>query len=407
MTRRSISVACVLPILTMAAVAQPNLWREPAHQCTCADVIDLINRLNMAEAAVEVLKQEITKIEAAQRAAGRDFLMDERNDAGLSNYDQLKATITEAMGSVQMRGVKSSVGRTDAECRPSIVASSTQCLDEVVMGHEEEVHVAACSSERAAGKFTIVGRRPVATAVAYAQEEIRGYQWEIARIREILHTLPPDCQPGWVGRVSLYEKKTLAITNTLPPLGTRISGTENAETSFSRSARVLFLDIGGSLLNMEAGTIGTTNNTGSARTHCGGGLKGPVGPERIITTTSTSRSEVAALVEGSADVTFNFDPTTGDFALSLTVPESQGDGTTTSRLEVRGSCNPADDTPRSGAASIAGPLTGASAHVQGTVPPTATRVSGDQAFDWGPPVSVPNVTHTHTARMEWSLYKIR
>ncbi|HKS06516.1 MAG TPA: hypothetical protein VJR92_09415 [Gemmatimonadaceae bacterium] len=408
MRLRSIVLAFVVPLVTVAAVRAPRTQapRQVRTVCTCSDLVTLVNRLNMAQAAAEVLYAQVAQIEAAQRAAGREFMMDERNASGQSNYDQIAATINEAMSSVQMAGVKTGGGKTDAKCKMTVDADGTPCLNEVIAAHEQDVHVDACKAEEKAGAFTVLGNRPVATAVAYAKEEIRGYEREMAKIREILRSLPPECQSEWVGFIYFYEKNALATTITLGPSNTRVSGTQTTKSDFTRAARFLFRSNGTPLLNVRAGKIDEMGSTGVAKTQCRGGLAGSMGAERTVYTTSSTKNEISAFTEADAEASFSFDSTTGSYSLSIRVPDSQGTGTTISSLRVRGSCDPAHDVTNGGTASLSEPFAGTSIAVDDSTAKSAIQIRGEKTFDWSPSAMPPGVTHSHTGRITWILYRV-
>jgi hypothetical protein len=333
-------------------------------------------------------------------------LRDERNASNKSHYDQIVADINEAMSGVQIEGVKTGGGLTDAKCNVTIESDGTPCLNEVIRAHEEDVHVAACSTEFKAGAFTAFNNRPVATAVAYAKEEIRGYEREMAKIRELLRSLPPECRSEWVGFIYFYEKKSLGTTVTLGPSNTRVSGRETTKSDFTRAARILFRSTGTPLLNLQAGNIGESGSSGVAKTQCRGGLAGSMGAERTIYTTSSTKIEVGSRTEGNAEASFSFDSTTGGYSVSVRVPDSQGEGTSTSSLTVRGSCDPAHDISQSGTASAAEMFAGTSVTVDNSTSKAAIQIRGEKTFNWSPSAMPPGITHSHTGRLAWSLYRV-
>jgi hypothetical protein len=395
-----------LPYKRLPPPAAPHQPR--ATICTCSDVFDLINRLNMAELAVELLNQEIAKIQALELKAGRKFMLDERNPKGATNYDQIVTAINEAMSSAQMMGGKTTHSETDGNCDVKVPPSGSWCIDEIANHHERQVHVPACQADKAAGRTTLLGRRATATAVAYMQEDIKGYEAEIARIRDILQRMHHTCRGSWVGRVKYFEQNVSEQVIILPPnvpRGTRVSGSQKIANDFSRESRVLYRDFGHSVINVRTKQIGSIADEGVARTYCGGGPRGSTGPQHTIATKIVTRTERSGYTEGTAQITFGFDSLTGIVTLALTVPRSTDNGTSTTTETRAGMCNPTDNGTTSNSIAATGSHDGTSVTAVDTVTPTSVTISGERTFV-APLPTVPGRTETRTARLTWVLHKI-
>lgn len=408
MTPRTLFIAFALPLLPAMTVARPKT-PEPIHDttvCTCDDLTDLINRLHMAELAIQALNGEIAKLQNAERTSGRKIMMDTRGANGQTAYETIKTTIIEAMSTVQMGEGSTSEAETDANCKASLKRDTypgTPCMDEVVMWHEQQVHVKECSTQVARGGTTLIGRRAQLPAIDYAREEIRGYESEIAKIREILRGLPDTCTGDWIGRLYFFEKKTSQHNEILPPVASRIRGEERASSDFVREAKFLFSEAGSSFVNQTLTFQFSKTIVVTGIVDC---TSGP-GGERSVTTTSEWKNDFAGSSREETGVSLNFDPQTGQYSILANVPPSSGSGTATESHKAQGSCVASDDRPQGGSASGSTDFAGMQAEATGRVSPTAREITGQKTFDWAPQASIPNTTVKHTGTLSWVFYRIR
>jgi hypothetical protein len=401
-------VACVLLPFARPALAQTGT------RCTCADIYDLINRLNMAEAARAALLEELPKVQASDRAKGKTSQMDDKNANGVTNQDILRGAITAGMVAVQMPGASVSAGSTGGTCGASVVHHTTACMDEIVMWHEEHVHVPACN----AGQKTAIGFRAPMTTVDYMKEEIAGYESEIQRIKDVLKMLPKNCRPsGWIGHIQYREERRMEGQNTLPPTATRISASERTSQTMVREAKILYREAG-TPTTVSAATISphatteiedtfTKFYTGTLRRSCTGGLATPRF-DGTVTNSSEDELKVNGSGEKDVDVSFDYDPQTGQYTLSFEVPEVAGSATQTKKETVSGSCNASDDGTKTSSAQSSMPYNGTHVNVSGTIVPGATpdRIEGSDKIDLGPPVTSPNLSITSTGTIHWTFYKL-
>lgn len=398
-----LGMACLL-----AGILERPASGQAATTCGCPDVTDLINRLNMGEAALSALQGELPKIEAADKQAGRTSSMDDRNAAGQTNQDVIRGVINGAMGNVQILGGQTSRGETGGRCGSSVEVSSTKCMDEIVMFHEDNVHVPACTKDRAAGRTNALGFRAPQTTVAYVREEMAGYQAEITRIREILRTLPASCRlDGWVGVISYFEERTMEIT--INTVSTRVEGSTTSQqttASLKRDARILFRQSGPPRGNVFLKEVSTQREMRSSRTSCKGGLATPAF-DRTVTGTVEQTSDIGGGGEADVDARFDYDAQTGEITLSFDIPGLVATGTTSRSESMQGACNDADDgTKTTPGAEFSQPYEKSTMSVDAVAMRGLDVIRGSKTIDLAPGAAIPNGTVTHQARVNWAFYRV-
>ena len=417
MRLRSPLRARLLLLGAFVAVAAPMnraALAQTGTVCTCADIYDLINRLNMAEAARAALLEELPKVEAADRTQGKRSTLNDRNANGVTNQDILRAAIIDRMGSVQMPGASTSAGRTDERCRSRVASGSTACMDEIVMWHENHVHVPACTD----GPKSAIGFRQPQSTIDYIKEEIAGYESEVARIKQVLRMLPDECRPnGWIGTIQYVEERVMEAQTTLPPTTTRISASERTHHSLVRTTKILYREssapttVSAAAASPRASvsveeTV-TKFYTSTVRRSCTGGL---ATPRFDGTTTSTLEEELKVNADGEKDVDvgFDYDAATGSYTLSFGIPEAAGTGTHTRKESVSGSCNSSDDGTKTSSAQASQTFSGDRVNVSGSITQRSTPdvLQGSTKVDQGPPITMPNGTITSSGTVRWTFFKV-
>ena len=399
----TLGVVCLL-----AGSLERPAFAEAATACGCPDETDLINRLNMAEAALTALQRELPMIEAADQQAGRTSLMEDRNAAGQTNQDGIRAAINGAMGNVQILGGQTSRGETGGLCGSSVEVSSTECMDEIVMFHEDNVHVPACAKDRAAGRTTALGLRAPQTTVDYVREEMAGYQAEITRIREILRTLPSSCRPsGWVGVISYFEEQAMDIT--INTVSTRVEGSTTSQqttSSLKRDARILFRQAGPARGNVFLKEVSTLRETGSNRTSCKGGLA-TRRADRTVTGTMEQTIEISGNGEDDVNAAFDYDAQTGQISLSFEIPGLAAEGKISRSESMTGACNDADNgTKTTPDATFSQPYAKSSMSADGVAMRGLDVIRGSKTIDLAPGAAIPNGSVSHQARVSWAFYRV-
>jgi hypothetical protein len=397
-------------VLTIAMFAARTAFPQDGSVCECPDVFDLINRLNMAEAARSTLLEEIPKMEAAPDP---DAPADDKDDQGESNQDRIRARIRNGMAVVQALGANTSEAMTYQSCRWGMIKSSTACMDEVIRWHEETVHVPACDSRNPGG-----GRSSTQSTISYAREEIQSYEAEIARIKDILSSLPATCRPsGWVGHIYYFEQRTTRIQRTMKPGRDLVSGWERSLQTLVREAKIVYREKVQNPTTITAllsgpkmfAVINQTLSNGDmrvARWGCSGGLRTPVS-DQVTTFTTEEQTSVTAFRETDVDVGFNYNPATGDYSISFTYPGMQGKGTNDRLEAVTGSCNPAEDGSKSSGGGFSQAYDGSSISVSGKArQPAPDMIQGEERLNQIPPVSLPDMAISDTVTLRWTFFKL-
>jgi len=407
----SLAVGACLTVLTSldrVALAQVGTV------CRCSDVSDLINRLNMAEVARQALLDELPKIEAADKrnSPRPPALLDDRAPNGQTNQDLIRDAINSRMTRVQL--ASTSIGRTDGRCAASVTFETSACMSEIVMWHEQHVHVPACT----AAPKNVSGFRASQTTVDYAKEEIAGYESEIARIKDVLRMLPASCRPsGWFGYIEYREERAMEKDTRLPPGEVRVSGVDRSSMSLIRDAMVLYREVHAPTTVTALAALPRVKtviheevisyNSVTGRRSCTGGAATPR-YDGTSTGTVEEKLVVNAEAEEDRDVSFDYDPQTGSYSLAFEIPEAAGIGTLTKTETVSGACNPADNGTTSSSSQSSTPYHGTQVNVSGTIMPasTADYIQGNDTIDLGPPVTMPDATVSHSATVRWAFHRV-
>jgi len=149
-------------------------------RCTCPDILDLVNRLAEAEAAISAYEAVLTGWEASGNAPlGTE-----------TNRQALQARIQADVNQVSNPKANRNNSDTDFLCEVHNYAT-TECLKEVTEQHEF-VHLAACRAYQSKAslwsRFTMSGLAP------YAREEIASYRSELAYVKANLSNLERECR---------------------------------------------------------------------------------------------------------------------------------------------------------------------------------------------------------------------
>lgn len=403
--------------LLIFASADRAALAQVGSVCGCPDVNDLINRLNMAEAARAALNDEIPKIEAKDREnwPKPPAPLDDTTAAGISNQEMVRTAITNGMVIVQALGAPVSEGRTNSSCRSFVTKSSTACMDEIVKWHEDAVHVPACKK----GPTNATGLRVPQTTAAYAREEIAGYESEIKRILEILQRLPATCRPsGWIGHIYYFETKLVETQRTMKPGRDLVSGSESSNQTMVREAKILYREPSRSPNTLTAlvsgprmfAVINETYSTTEKRTAkwgCTGGFSTPVA-DRITAFTLTQGAKIEGSRETEAEVGFSYEPSNDSYSVSFNHPGMVGSATSTRTETVNGSCNPGEDGTKSSSAGFSQPYESSLVRVSGrTTPRSGTDViQGDEKLNLTPPVSMPDLSIVHTGTLRFTFFRV-
>lgn len=382
--------------------------------CDCPDVNDLINRLNMAAAAVETYKQEISVIEQAEREKGKSITAAdpiESLKAGrlTSDYDLLQGKIGENIAEHQTPGAKLCGGETTTkgdECVSSAKNCGSPCLEETILKHEN-VHRLACNVYVRSGNAGIIGSRFMdMRLVEVAQEEINAYQEEIKWIHRVLNSLPKQCRPsGWVGFFRSIESKTLTSHQNLPQTPVRSSGSEDTENNFTRTTLIFYRDQSKARVTVED----KNNKTTISDQHwpCESSLGAPKPHHHIHFKTVETSEGHANGSDIASDMSFDYDPADGRYALTMDVPGVTGEMTGSRHEEASGNCDPKQDQPKDDSvAPFSFEYNGTKYYVEGTAQPNANTLSGSKTIEVMPAMSLPGGSMSYTATISWNLVRI-
>ena len=235
---RAITALCIC--LTCGLLQ--SSWAQP-HACSCADKKDLINRLNVIEAAIIEYKEQIVGIQAREAADGKPLMWTQQL------YDTvLQARVNQSMQNVADPTAKYGTAKTNGgDCELEFLQAPSVCLIQTLSKHEK-VHQNSCSTYK--GSLGLAETYQTRMRLEdFAQEEIVAYLEERAFILAELKALPTGCRPvDWFGFVFYQEITKRDSTRTIPPnnTGYRVP-----------SAGIIIGNGGNSTQTIESGYLGT------------------------------------------------------------------------------------------------------------------------------------------------------
>lgn len=148
--------------------------------CTCPDILDLVNRLAEAEAAISAYEAVLTGWDASGNApSGTE-----------TNRQALQARIQVEVNQVSNPKANRNNSDTDFLCEVHNYAT-TACLRAATEQHEY-VHQTACRAYQ--GKASLVGRFTLSGLANYAREEIASYRHELTYVKANLSNLERECR---------------------------------------------------------------------------------------------------------------------------------------------------------------------------------------------------------------------
>jgi hypothetical protein len=329
MSQRTWLVLSLLLVSTSLAHAQAP--------CSCKDVDDLIQRINMAHAAIDKYQLELA---GGQGIKPKDTVDALPPKSSRNNRLVLQDSVNEAMGEVRRPKRTEVVADTSGvTCQPVVrIEPFSACMKALVDAHEA-VHKTACEADklqRKLGKFD--DRLKGMLLSKYAQEEIKGYEVEIDEAMKRLRALPASCRPsGWVGTIYAIEVKGSTITITKPP-GNQYSTGSTKKTDDDRSRwGAVYVDGANSSAYWHIKQHTERKETAGALVNCIGGLK-PRPPDRqeigtydLVTSGTGFNTDVPS---------FSIDLTVDEFyyEISIQLPEVKGEYTGKSIWTTSGGC---------------------------------------------------------------------
>jgi hypothetical protein len=189
--------------------------------CTCSDITDLENRLNVANAAIAEYQNGIQDVNDHDATVGKPTMYNE------VTYAEERANVQIAINAVLPRGAPTGTGDTTTDCE-TVVKADTPCLQGSVQTHEN-VHSANCQNIKQqlkdAGKLNdFTNYKDSMTMVEYWNDEIAGYQAEIAYINTNLATAKADASCKWACDVDhkTYDSDPECERSCRPTLGSNI-----------------------------------------------------------------------------------------------------------------------------------------------------------------------------------------
>ncbi len=394
--RRGCSIVAVLVALLGGQRAADA--RGAAGSCSCSDVKDLINRIAMAEAAIEKFRAEIPVMQKQQVPPLYDRVVPGTSQ---TNYDALRASVIAAQAAVQDPGAHGGTGSTNGISCETEVKAETACLTEVLQVHEDH-HALRCTAERKDRRL-VKGedRFRNKLLVDYANEEISGYQQEIDEALRRLRAIDPSCRPSdWFGTIRVEEARSMEVTTT-SPRGEYTDGTTRTSKEQFRRWGTIVVGRSPDTAYWQVQHLVTGHDTQSGRVACGGGAKQQPANRRV----NNTHHEEISFTGVSRDVpSVDIDVEATSYSLGFSITPVDGESTITGYDKSTGGCEEINKSLNGGPYANQIPAS-ERITVRGTTKPKATSLSGSYKVPMPVP-GTPGVTFTHDLVVYWHLHKL-
>lgn len=315
-------------VLSAQAQSQP---------CGCADKKDLLNRLNVAEVAIQEYRTQITMMKEQEKKEGKPLMWTKER------YDILENSVNTAMKTVKNPSAQSVTAKSSGgDCDFEEINAPTNCLRETITRHEK-VHHRACLAVKDSLRLEETYQTRMRLA-DFAQEEIFAYLEERKFILSQLQSLPMDCRSNnWFGYV-LYQRVVKAVINkAIPPInangrpsaGISVSaGGSSTQTSTNTYTGTILVEEGkAASARGYAAESYDENRTVTGRVYCS-----PKKPDISQVDTSGRKDLVEGTGEGNAEFRFSVRPDIGKYYIHTGFFSVIGTGQTSNFSTISGGC---------------------------------------------------------------------
>ena len=191
--------------LFLALIFVGSAGSQPAHSeatCKCVDMSDIKSRISESQAAIQTYRTEIKKMANQQKREGNILVYTAERREKLQGRVQLAMNaITLGSLGIDAWGKDGGPGGTNNLCQVTVNPDMTACVQESIRRHEE-IHRQAClktESLSTVAASILKGKdrfeRDNSTLIAYAQEEIKGYEAELRFLNPEFTALKKRCKP--------------------------------------------------------------------------------------------------------------------------------------------------------------------------------------------------------------------
>ncbi len=192
-------VAMFIPGLILCCVVAANAQASP---CSCADKQDLLNRLNLIEAAILEYREQIVGMTNREKIDGKPLMVTPE-----LYKEILQDRVNDALKRIKDPKARTGTAQTNGgDCTLMHVTAPTACLRETLTRHEA-IHISSCKAYEGAPGFHKTYQTRM-RLIDFAREEITAYLEERAFILQQLKKLPTTCRPNnWFGFVEYQTLK--------------------------------------------------------------------------------------------------------------------------------------------------------------------------------------------------------
>jgi hypothetical protein len=387
-------------------VTQSKSSTQTPNACNCEEIPDLISRHHEVDAAIAVLLNQISELEAGERV-GRLVTFTQ------TRYDQfIRLNIKEAMDKAyeqQAHRANDTLGFKQ-DCSSTIDSGgATGCLWQSLQINEA-TRQRICEENRNTLKNTVrdivgIDWREKYNLLAFANAELSAYQAERDFIDQQLRALYGACKfSNWTGTIKVTFKRTVETSKTFPQPGqppTAPSGNDKGFDESTETATIIVVD-GRAFGSNDIHLFKRDDQNRSGNESChGGGLKPKLTP---FTSNQHTTSEVNGHFYRGTSYQISFNG--GEVKVSVNLPTGNGTGTQIYHSEYSGECGNKEPVNKSNPlynVNFGAPTTSAG---RGKGLPTDNRLDGTYAPD---PrlLELEGFKQTITETMEWHLRRAR
>jgi len=387
-------------------IAPGRLLAQTGSSCRCQDVSDLLNQLNLANAALNEIQKSLKTVKPTDYV---NEIPPPPNPPGTTNGNILLSAISGGMAQVRNdKANKASMTIDTATCETAVQAD-TPCLKSLleVYGSERRKQ---CLGEKTKRKL---GRNDD-TMNGYSMHQYLlslGDAYE-ALIREILKRLEAmdrSCRPGdWFGSITVSETKSMNIRIETPARNRFDKGTEEVTNDITIRSGVIRLN-GSAAQPFSSWLLGGTYNYNKVHQGLVDCDSGPA--EELTAFTSGEHTQGQKSGGGSlnTEVGIGLSEDGRSFNISFTIPDITGSLAFQKTVAGSGGCPGYADTKTYTLPATDTTVSSESIQFQGAAfPGKPERISGSAMIDFleGVPSS-DGVILEHTAHVACSLYRFK
>lgn len=400
--RRSLFVALLLAITFPAT----GLLAQTGSSCGCQDVSDLLNQLNLANAALSEIQKSLSTVKPTDYV---NEILPPPNPPGNTNGSILLGAIKDA--SAQVRDNKAGIASMTidtASCETAVTAD-TPCLRSLleIYGSTRRGHCEREKRTRKLGKNddTMNGY----SFHQYLLDMSDAYEAMIKEILKRLQTMDRSCRLNeWFGSITVTETSSLNIRNETPSRNRFDKGTEEVTNDKTVRRGTILLNSSNALpfsFWLLSGSY-DHNKVHQGVVDCD---SGPAEELRDFTSGEHTQAQKSGGESVNTEVGISLSEDDRIFDINFKIPDMTAALTFQKTVASSGGCPGFADSKTYALPSTPSPVASAYVEFQGSYfPGNPEKISGSTTIDLLPSAATTGgVTQEHTIQVTYNLYRFR